>query len=588
MFLKNIFKITASFLLLITPFSTPYAASRIMGGEFISLEAKLVLLADVNNNKKLIPIDLRSCSSFESISIPEDIRTFAVSEYISAYALLGGKGLFVYNLQDGKLVKSFDDFIRSVYVISQSDMGEFVAASDGLTVALYQFKKEGLTKLFSKEFSGGVSALYPDTETNSLFVFERNGKISVWSFAGKLQKNLSVDFSISSIIYDEKTGKFLAVSPKGLYYISKDDAVSEKLLNGKILSAFIETYSSRLQVMTDYGFKVYDYPVMREVLSLDGANGTIIKSDGANFAAFSGLNYIRIYDLTKNIHIGTMAVDSLGVVNFFSPDTQYGTNISASFIAAAANSTVEKPEYNKDRVCAPIAAMVAGVYAPNNLNIDKVEMDNVAEVHIQGVKEVAEPKQVNIPQISFSGGNLSVPDVKPVANTPDVKFAEHNPNIKDPDEASNPNEPKVKDIEDLMASKIPNWVANRKNLPKNNSVGNGSTEQDALLNAKLSLKNNMVRTALESIVKAESLSSVTDINSKKRILWQAAAKAVNSLDSKILTVDSWVSPVGQNYIHLIMNDESLKSQAKIYLAEELKKFHSMDEKAYMAEKPEAF
>ena len=105
---------------------------------------------------------------------------------------------------------------------------------------------------------------------------------------------------------------------------------------------------------------------------------------------------------------------------------------------------------------------------------------------------------------------------------------------------------------------------------------------------KLSLKNNMVRTALESIVKAESLSSVTDINSKKRILWQAAAKAVNSLDSKILTVDSWVSPVGQNYIHLIMNDESLKSQAKIYLAEELKKFYSMDEKAYMAEKPEAF
>lgn len=588
MYLQSILKITASIVFIFCINFYGYAASRIINGEFISLEAKLILLADVNNNKKIIPIDLRTCDQSEGFQAPNSTRTMIISEYVSSYALLGGKGLFVYNLQNGKVVQTFDDFIRSVYLVSQSDMGEFVAASDGLTVALYQFKKEGLTKLFSKEFSGGVSALYPDTETNSLFVFERNGKISVWSFAGKLQKNLSVDFSISSIIYDEKTGKFLAVSPKGLYYISKDDAVSEKLLNGKILSAFIETYSSRLQVMTDYGFKVYDYPVMREVLSLDGANGTIIKSDGANFAAFSGLNYIRIYDLTKNIHIGTMAVDSLGVVNFFSPDTQYGTNISASFIAAAANSTVEKPEYNKDRVCAPIAAMVAGVYAPDNLNIDKVEMDNVAEVHIQDVKEVAEPKQVNIPQISFSGGNLSVPDVKPVANTPDVKFAEHNPNIKDPDEASNPNEPKVKDIEDLMASKIPNWVANRKNLPKNNSVGNGSTEQDALLNAKLSLKNNMVRTALESIVKDESLSSVTDINSKKRILWQAAAKAVNSLDSKILTVDSWVSPVGQNYIHLIMNDESLKSQAKIYLAEELKKFHSMDEKAYMAEKPEAF
>lgn len=588
MFLKNILKITVSFLFIFISFSNSYGASKIISGEFISLEAKLVLLADVNNNKKIIPIDLRKCNQYESISLPKDIRVMAVSEYISSYALLGGKGFFIYNLQNGKLVKSFDDFLRSVYLISQSDMGEYVAVSDGLTVALYQFKKEGLVKLFSKEFSGGIGAIYPDTETNSLYVFERNGKISIWSFSGKLQKNTSLDISISSIIYDEKTGKFLAVSPKGLYYISKDSTMAEKLLNGKVLSAFIESFSSRLQVMTDYGFKVYDYPVMREVLSLDGANGTIIKSDGANFAAFSGLNHIRIYDLKRNIHIATIAVDNLGVVNFFPPSAGYGTNISASFIAAAANSTLEKPEYNKDRVCAPIAAMVAGVYTPDNLNIGEVEIESIPEVKIQEVKEVAEPKQVNIPQISFKGGNLSVPEVKPVENTKGVTIAEHKPNIKDPNDTENPKEPKVKDMEDLISSKIPNWVANRKNLPKNNSVGNGISEQDALSNAKLSLKNNMVRIALESIVKDESLALVSDINSKKRILWQAAAKAVNSLDSKILTVDNWVSPAGQNYIHLIMNDENLKQQTKTYLNEELKKFNSLGAEKYMAEKPEAF
>lgn len=588
MFLKNILKITVSFLFIFISFSNSYGASKIISGEFISLEAKLVLLADVNNNKKIIPIDLRKCNQYESISLPKDIRVMAVSEYISSYALLGGKGFFIYNLQNGKLIKSFDDFLRSVYLISQSDMGEYVAVSDGLTVALYQFKKEGLVKLFSKEFSGGIGAIYPDTETNSLYVFERNGKISIWSFSGKLQKNTSVDISISSIIYDEKTGKFLAVSPKGLYYISKDSTMAEKLLNGKVLSAFIESFSSRLQVMTDYGFKVYDYPVMREVLSLDGANGTIIKSDGANFAAFSGLNHIRIYDLKRNIHIATIAVDNLGVVNFFPPSAGYGTNISASFIAAAANSTLEKPEYNKDRVCAPIAAMVAGVYTPDNLNIGEVEIESIPEVKIQEVKEVAEPKQVNIPQISFKGGNLSVPEVKPVENTKGVTIAEHKPNIKDPNDTENPKEPKVKDMEDLISSKIPNWVANRKNLPKNNSVGNGISEQDALSNAKLSLKNNMVRIALESIIKDESLALVSDINSKKRILWQAAAKAVNSLDSKILTVDNWVSPAGQNYIHLIMNDENLKQQTKTYLNEELKKFNSLGAEKYMAEKPEAF
>ena len=51
--------------------------------------------------------------------------------------------------------------------------------------------------------------------------------------------------------------------------------------------------------MTDLGFTVYDYPVMRPVIALDGANGGIIKSDGANFAAFSGFNFIKIYDLTE-------------------------------------------------------------------------------------------------------------------------------------------------------------------------------------------------------------------------------------------------------------------------------------------------
>lgn len=588
MFLKNILKITASFLFIFLCFSESFAASRVIGGEFISLEAKLVLLADVNNNKKLIPIALRNCTAEKSVDVPESIRTFTISEYISSYAILGGKGLFVYNMQNGSMVKKYDDFIRSVYVISQSDMGEFIAASDGLTVALYQFKKEGLVKLYNKEFSGGVSALYPDTETNSLYVFERNGKISVWSFSGKLQKNTSVDISISSIIYDEKTGKFLALSPGGLYYLSKDSMAVEKLLNGKILSAFIENFSSRLQVMTDYGFKVFEYPVMREVLSLDGANGTIIKSDGANFAAFSGLNYIRIYDLKKNIHIGTIAVDSLGVVNFFSPDEPYGTNISASFIAAAANSTMEKKEYNKDRICAPIAAMVAGVYMPDNLDIGSVEIEKVEEINIAPVAEVAEPKAVNIPQISFAGGNIYVPEVKEVPNAKDVNIIEHTPNIKEPNNTTNPDEPKIKDIEDLISSKIPNWVANRKNLPKNNAVGNGTTESDALINGKTILKNNMVRQALQSIVKDEALNAVTDINIKKRILWQAAAKAVNSLDSKIYTIDTWVSPAGQSYIHLIMKVDELNNKAKYFLDEELKKYHSKSEKEYMAEKVESF
>lgn len=585
MFLKNILKIISSALLFFILCSNSFAASRILSGEFISLKASLNILADVNKDKKIIRVNLRNCQQETGFSVDKSIRQMIVSEYISAYAVAGGSKLYLYNLQDGKLVQSFDDFLRSVYLISQSDMGQFIAASDGITVGLYQFKKEGLVKLYSKEFSGGIAAVYPDIESNLLYVVERNGRLSVWTFSGKLQKNITLSNTITSMIFDEKTGKFLASSNTGLYSISKDDFTMEKILNGKILSVFIENFSSRLEVMTDLGFTVYDYPAMRPVMALDGANGSIIKSDGANFAAFSGLNYIKIYDLKQNIHVATIAVDSLGVVNFYPPNALYGTNISVSFIAAAAGSALEKQEYNRDKVCAPIAAMVAGVYNPESMDIGKVQIDEVDEIYDVPAPQVNEPAHVKGPQISFKEGNLYVPEVKEVGQVSGVNINDNTIEPNEPNEISSPDAPKVKDIEDLMATKIPSWVANRKNLPKNNAVGNGNTEQEALLAAKSQLKNNIIRQALGDLVREKEISAVDNIEAKKRILWQAAAKAVNSLDSKIFTVDTWVTPAGQHFIHLVMDNKTLPEKGKEYLQEEIKKYYSSDFENYMQEKP---
>ncbi len=585
MFLKNILKIISSALLFLIFCHNSFAASRILSGEFISLVASLNILADVNKDKKIIRVNLRNCQQESSFSVDKSIRQMIVSEYISAYAVAGGSKLYVYNMQNGKLVKSFDDFLRSVYLISQSDMGQFIAASDGITVGLYQFKKEGLVRLYSKEFSMGIAAVYPDIESNLLYVIERNGRLSVWTFSGKLQKNVTLSNPVTSMIFDDKTGKFLASSNTGLYSISKDDFTMEKILNGKILSVFIENFSSRLEVMTDLGFTVYDYPSMRPVIALDGANGGIIKSDGANFAAFSGLNYIKIYDLKQNIHVGTIAVDSLGVVNFYPPNALYGTNISASFIAAAAGSAVEKQEYNRDKVCAPIAAMVAGIYSPENMDIRKVQIDEVDEIYDVSTPQVKEPAQVNGPQISFKDGSLYVPEVKEVGQVADVNVNDNTIEPNEPNDISSPDVKKVKDIEDLMASKIPSWVANRKNLPKNNAVGNGNTEQEALLAAKLQLKNNIVRQVLGDLVREKEISSVDNIEGKKRILWQAAAKAANSLDNKIFTQDIWVTPAGQYFIYLVMDNKTLSEKGKEYLNEEIKKYYSTNFENYMQEKP---
>ena len=585
MFLKNILKITSSAILFLILCSNSFSASRILSGEFLSLAASLNILADVNKNKQIIQVNLRNCQQLMSFSVDKSIRQMIISEYISSYAVAGGSSLYVYNMQDGRLVQSFDDFLRSVYLISQSDMGQFVAASDGITVGLYQFKKEGLVKQYVKEFTGGVAAIYPDIESNLLYVVEKNGRLSVWTFSGKLQKNITLSNHVTSMIFDEKTGKFLAASNTGLYSISKDDFAMEKILNGKIISVFVENFSSRLEVMTDIGFTVYDYPAMRPVIALDGVNGGIIKSDGANFAAFSGFNFIKIYDLKQNIHIGTIAVDSLGVVNFYPPDAVYGTNISASFIAAAAGSTMEKQEYNRDKICAPIAAMVAGVYSPERMDIGKVQIDKVDEIYNVPAPKVNEPAQVKSPQISFKDGILTVPEIKAVGQVADVNIDDKITPAKEMSEISSPAAPKVKDIEELMAAKIPNWVANRKNLPKNNAVGSGNNEQEALLAAKSQLKNSIVRQALSDLVHEKEISAVDNIEAKKRILWQSAAKAVNSLDSKIFTVDTWLSPAGQHFIHLVMDNKTLHEKGTEYLNKEIIKYYSADFENYMQEKP---
>ncbi len=585
MFLKNILKIVSSILFFLIISNISFAASRILSGEFISLQSSINILADINNNKKIIRVNLRSCQQLESFAVDKSIRQMMISEYISSYAIAGGSQLYIYNMQNGKLVQSFDDYLRNVYIINQSDMGQFIAASDGITVGLYQFKKEGLVKLYSKEFSGGIAFIYPDIESNLLYVVERNGKLSVWTFSGKLQKNVTLEYPLSSMIFDKKTGKFLAVSHAGLFSISKDDFQMEKLLSGKILNVFIENYSSRLEVMTDIGFTVYDYPVMRPVMVLDGANGSIIKSDGANFAAFSGLNFIKIYDLKHNIHIGTIAIDSLGVVNFYPPDAYYGTNISASFIAAAAVGKEEKQEYDRDKVCAPIAAMVAGIYSPQNINIGKVEIETIDDIYNVPTPNIKEVAQVNIPNIDFKDENITVPKINDVGHVEDVTIDNKITQVKEPNSSLLPQSPQVKNIDDLISSKIPNWIANRKNLPKNNAVGNGNSEQEALLNAKSQLKNNIVRRALSDLVKEKAISSIDNIESKKRILWQSSAKAVNSLDSKIFTVDTWVSPAGNHFIYLVMDDKTLQEKSIYYLNEEIKKYYSTSFEDYMKEKP---
>ena len=50
-------------------------------------------------------------------------------------------------------------------------------------------------------------------------------------------------------------------------------------------------------------------------------------------------------------------------------------------------------------------------------------------------------------------------------------------------------------------------------------------------------------------------------------------------------MDNWVSPAGQHFIHLVIDDKTLAEKSMQFLSEEIKKYYSMPFENYMQEKP---
>lgn len=563
-----------------------YSAYRLLDGSFISLENKLVTLIDSNGQKKIVSINMELCDKESSFNVDNSTLSFQVSDYVSAYIITGGKELSVYNLQNGKKEQSFNDFMRAVSIIRQSEMGEYIAVSDTLSVKLYKFGKKGLEEKFSRENFSGVTAVYPDIESKTVFVAEKNGSLSLWNFDGKIRRSLKYDFTINDILSDTKTGKLLAVTSSGLYNINKESYVSEKMLNGRIHSVYVSP-SGSLDVMSDKGFTVYDYPSMRQLMIVHGADGKILKNDSKMFKGFLSVNYLRLYEVKSGSNKAVIAFENNDMVNFYPPERMYGENISYSFIKNN-NTDYIYNENIKKIVCNSLQSMFTGVYFPEDVSYDKVAEPKINMPYDTKIKEVSEPAKVAEPKVEFSGVAPKEPKVDTVKNNiklsipKDVKAADVQDNTK------KPVNPKVKPIDELMASKVPNWIANRKNLPKNNSVGMGTDMDTARKQAESAIKNNAVRDTLLSIVKNKLLSGITDNEVKKRILWQSASGALNSMGSNFIVADTWVSPAGQNFIHLVLDNRTLLDTAEKKLELEIMKYNKLGREKYMQEKANSF
>lgn len=562
-----------------------YSAYRLLDGSFISLENKLVSLIDSNGQKKIVSVNMDECNRESSFNVDNGTTVFQISNYISAYIITGGRELSIYNLQNGKKEQSFNDFMRAVSIISQSDMGEYVAVSDTLSVKLYKFGKNGLEEKFSRENFSGVTAVYPDIETKTVFIAEKNGDLSLWNFDGKIRRNIKYDFTINNIIQDIKTGKLFAVTSSGLYTINKENYTSEKILNGRIYSIYVSA-GGTLDVMSDKGFTVYDYPSMRQIMFVNGAEGSILRNDSKIFKGYMAVNYLKLYEVKSGSNKAVIAFENNDEINFYPLERRYGEDISYSFIKN--NKGFIYNEEVKQIVCRSLESMFTGVYFPQDVTYDSVAEPKIDLPYETKIKEVPEPKKIAEPKVEFKGSNPKEPKIATVNNNFKLTLPKDAGHVEVQDNTKSPVNPQVKPIDELMASKVPNWIANRKNLPKNNGVGMAPDMDTAKKQAESAIKNNAVRDTLLSIIKNKSLSGITDNDVKKRILWQSASGALNSMGSKFIVADTWVSPAGQNFIHIVLDNRTLYETAEKKLELEIIKYNKLGREKYMQEKANTF
>lgn len=566
-------------------FAPCYALPDIISADYSSVYKSLVIIAETKGNKTVIlKTSLTECRDTERLIINGKISSASLSKYVPTYLIAGeDRSIALYNTLSGKVAWKWDgSFSAPIKKISQDFTGEFIAATDGVSVALFRFKKNGLEQIFTKEFSGAVSAVLPDGTEKVCLIAERHGIITAWSISGALLSRINVTAPINDMIGDSRNNGFLIVGGDGIYFMSGDRLQVSRLLPVKADSIGLDALSGRLAVMAGASAYIYDYSLLKRLFIIGNGFGKIADSGGAGFLGLFIKNSIRLFDAKTGLQTATINVTEKGSL-FLSPDRAIqGVNASLlDMVTGGADTIPSDPR----KVCAPVAAMISGVHAPKSAFYKDPEAAAPQEpVRTQAINLPHEPALSDVYQ---KGGVNSPSPIKNPAKPENIspKVADFKGSVKAP------SDPIIKHVETpLLAAKmtpssVPSWVANRKNLPPYNAVSGAADEKTAVKNAKKQIKDTAAREMIKTLVNNKKTQGIENAEVAKRFLWMTASAAANSLDGVIKTADRWTSPAGQIFVLCTLDASLIKQALETAYENEYKKLINMSTAEYMALKP---
>lgn len=567
------------------------AQGAVISAYYDDLRASLYVFSSFTDKTALNEISLRDCKNEQTFYFDKNARNFLVSSFIPSFVIYSSNAeLKIFDVFSGKTETIKTGFTKGIRIISQWESGEFFAVSDGLTVILFTFEKDKVKELFRKEMIADVIALLPDGENKTLYVAERNGALSAWSFDGRLINSSDIKATPSELIFDNVLGRILVVTKNGIFALNKTNFTLTKVLeNSSTGEVFLDNYARRLTVSVPSGAAIYEYPSLRLITMIPGGGGRIVNTGRAAFSAFAKGSSVDIFDIKLSQNIARISINEKGV--FFDPPnndkllTPFG--VTSSFINDAAGNKNKGGilAQGTQNVCATLSAAVSGVYSPNDGKIPYLSSPNnpkIAGATIPKSKSPATVETAKAPTVDFKSGAVS-PKIDDKFPQPAQPLNPDNPALIPI--TNEPKEPTSPVLEMTQASGVPSWIAGRKNLTYNKTVASGQTLAQALANAEKNLKNNIVRALIDNFLKNPKTASIKNAEATKRFLWQSASSAALELTKYIKTENRWTSPAGMNYILAGIDEKTVKKISDELYEKEMANLSALTAEEYLKIKP---
>ncbi len=569
--------------------SSSYAVS-IRAVEYLSLNRSLFVAATDKKDISIFKISMRDCSAERVDTIGFIPRFFEVSKYYTDQLILAdGSTLKLYNTVTGDEVSSSDSHDGNIKNIYQDSTGEYIVTADGRSIIFYRLLDEKIIPLFKKTFIVDVVSVAIDGDRRVVYSADKTGVITVWSFSGRLDKISDLKVPIISLILDSRFDSIMIHARSGIYQAKADLTEAKMFIRVFADKVYLDSRAARLLTVSGNDLSIYDYNNKQLLYQIELNGSTFSGIDESNMIVLYAGDSMKVYDLKEGTFVGKISLTKKGAI--FDAVVKLINDSGDEGIRDILASNPESP-LPWDRICGPFSSVVSGVYHVKEtpkliVSQPRAVIPEVVAVPVEVVEviEVIPVAVAPVVPVVVEVDNVTEPvKVEEVVAVAVIPIAPIVPKIVVPKAP-----PRVKEIPNkaklLADSNIPTWVIKRNDLPPLNTVKSNLEEATAIIDAKLIIKNDVVKSVMYKLANDPDIMAIQDTKVRNRLIWMISSGTAINLNYAMHVRNKWRSSNGMNYVLVNLDEKRVSDEYNKEYIKQLEELKRLGNVQYMKLSP---